>query len=125
MCKLGQRQSPINIVTSEVQYKNLSPLEFHYQSIPLNVLNDGYTIHIDAPEGSTLSVNGRVCKLLQFHFHTPAEHTIDSQQGEMELHFVHKDPKGKLAVVGVIMEVGQCDNPTIEEIWKIAGDSKF
>jgi carbonic anhydrase len=37
---------------------------------------------------------------LQFHFHTPSEHAINGQRTEMEVHFVHKDNCGRLAVLG-------------------------
>ena len=53
---------------------------------------------------------------LQFHFHYPAEHTVDSKEYALELHIVHKlmyvrphqqelFKKWKYAVTGVFMDV--------------------
>lgn len=36
-------------------------------------------------------ISGRVYELLQFHFHTPSEHTFDGKHYPMEAHLVHKD----------------------------------
>ena len=44
--------------------------------------------------------------LLQFHFHTPSEHTVDGKQYAMEAHFVHQNKQGNLAVIGVLINVG-------------------
>jgi carbonic anhydrase len=40
-------------------------------------------------------------ELLQYHFHTPSEHTIDGIHSSMEVHLVHKNTKtGGLCVLG-------------------------
>jgi carbonic anhydrase len=44
---------------------------------------------------------------LQFHFHTPSEHTIDGRSYPLEMHLVHADDQGRLAVLGVLFEVGE------------------
>ena len=44
-------------------------------------------------------------KILQFHLHAPAEHTIDGKYYELELHIVHANAvTGKLAVVGIFFD---------------------
>jgi len=53
---------------------------------------------------------------VQFHFHTPSEHTIENKSSAMELHFVHQNEAGDLAVVGVLIDAGD-ENKIISGIW--------
>ena len=43
---------------------------------------------------------------LQFHFHSPSEHTIDGEYYDAEVHFVHQNPKNPedLMVRGVLLD---------------------
>merc|ERR1711997_461386 len=43
---------------------------------------------------------GKEFKLVQFHFHTPSEHTVDSEVFDMEMHLVHVNEKSEIAVLG-------------------------
>jgi len=114
-CKWGTQQSPINLVKSVVQ--ELPAVSFHYQPSEIRILNNGHTIQINYDAGSYLETNGKRYDLLQFHFHSPSEHTIDGQLFPAELHLVHKSVDGQLAVVGVILQEGE-DNKALEIVWK-------
>lgn len=58
------------------------------------------------PEGVDYYLAGQRHRLLQFHFHTPSEHTLDGKHLAMEAHLVHKNLEtGNLAVLGVFIEV--------------------
>ena len=61
--------------------------------------------------GSVLTVAGKPFELLQFHFHAPSEHAIAGSRAPMEVHFVHGDADGSLAVVGVMMQAGGHNDP--------------
>jgi carbonic anhydrase len=104
-CETGADQSPIDL-------RNPSPgegdtLRFDYAPSPLTLAHDGHTIRMDYAAGSALE-NGRGrYELTQLHFHAPSEHTVDGKAFPMELHLVHKDPEGHLAVVGVLFQLGQ------------------
>ena len=104
-CKLGKKQSPIDIGATEKA--QLPPVEFHYAATPLKIVNNGHTIEVTCAKGSTLKIGDTTYELLQFHFHTPSEHTVAGKPFDMEAHFVHKDAKGTLAVVGVFLEKGR------------------
>ncbi|MGH9360488.1 MAG: carbonic anhydrase family protein, partial [Thermoanaerobaculia bacterium] len=57
--------------------------------------------------------------LEQFHFHEPSEHRRNGAGRAMELHFVHADEAGTLAVVGVLLRQAHGrPNPTIQRLWK-------
>ena len=63
-------------------------------------------------------MGGKRYELLQFHFHTPSEHSVAGRQFAMEVHFVHKSADGELAVVGALIEVGD-ENMALHEAWAI------
>ena len=107
-CSSGKEQSPINITNGKT--KNIGNIRFYYKPSKLNVLNNGHTIQVDYDKGSSIRIDGERYDLLQFHFHTPSEHTIEGIRYPMELHLVHKNKDGKLAVVGLMMVVGKHNN---------------
>ena len=94
-----------------------APLILSYHETTLEILNNGHTIEDDYHGGGTLTVDGHAYKLAQFHFHSPSEHTIDGKHAPMEMHLVHKDAAGKLAVIGVLIEEGAA-NPELAPLRK-------
>merc|ERR1712228_1151924 len=88
-----------------------SPLKFNYPALVegCTIMNNGYTVQINIPSDAKcmLSIKGRTYKLVQFHFHTPSEHTVDAKQYDMEMHLVHANEKGELAVLGYIFGVNE------------------
>lgn len=114
LCELGRDQSPINI--EDAVPGNSALIEFNYQSTPLEIVNNGHTIQINYGEGSSATIAGENYNLLQFHFHTPSEHTLNQKASAMELHLVHQNASGQLAVVGVMIDKG-AQNPVLEAIW--------
>lgn len=115
LCELGRDQSPINI--KNAVESTPSRIDFDYKPSLLQVVNNGHTIQVNAEEGSYATINGEKYALLQFHFHTPSEHRINDKATAMELHLVHRNDLGKLAVVGVMLTEGML-NPLIAEVWK-------
>ena len=81
------------------------------------VINNGHTIQVNYAQGSSVTINGEKFSLLQFHFHTPSEHTINNKASALELHLVHRNEVGKLAVIGILLNEGKA-NTLIEEVWK-------
>lgn len=113
----GKSQSPIDIVVADAAEKNLPAISFDYSQVPVQVVNNGHTIKADYVNDSKIEVGGQVFKLLQFHFHTPSENTVDGKFYPMEAHLVHQDANDKLGVVGVMFEEGAF-NPVVEKIWR-------
>ena len=120
-CELGIAQSPINI-ESPIEAK-LNELEFDYQNSPLRIINNGHTIQVNYQSGSVLKLDGESYELVQFHFHHPSEHKVNDQNFPMELHLVHQNKKGSLAVVGVFLKQGEA-NKALEAIWKVLPDKQ-
>lgn len=115
LCELGKAQSPINI--SNAIAGKPENIGFDYQPSPLVVINNGHTIQVKYEKGSKVTIDGKKYELLQFHFHTPSEHYINGQASPMELHLVHQNALGQLAVVGMMIKQGAL-NPVISEVWK-------
>lgn len=112
-CAAGVTQSPIDLVA--VSGEDLPDIVFNYGESHLNILNNGHTVQVNYDEGSSIMVNGVQYNLLQFHFHTGSEHTIDGKQYPLELHLVHRNAEGGLAVVGVMATEGT-ENPAFADI---------
>lgn len=101
---IGAEQSPIDIPAGAAVHS--ADIEFNYSAFPLTVVNNGHAIQVNCDGNSTISVEGSEYELLQFHFHALSEHTVAGEYADMEVHFVHKNAEGQLAVVGILMNVG-------------------
>ncbi len=128
LCGIGKNQSPINIdpLKNVIEAKQ-KPIKFDYTMlVPQRILNNGHTVQVDMRSGGEIVVDGETYKLKQFHFHTPGEHKIAGTPFPMEIHFVHVNDDGKIAVVAVPLAPGR-PHPTINVLWRQlpqkAGDS--
>jgi carbonic anhydrase len=116
LCETGKRQSPIDLNDPAQQKQDLANIVFHYKPSKINILNNGHTIQVNYDSGSYIEVDGVRYDLVQFHFHAPSEHSLKGKLAEAELHLVHKNAEGKLAVVGVLIEEGE-PNSAIQPVW--------
>jgi carbonic anhydrase len=114
ICGQGRAQSPIDI-PGGAPVKGPA-IEFHYQPFDLEVENTSHVIEVPAASGGYITVDGHRYDLQQFHFHTPSEHHIAGKAASLELHLVHKDAAGKLAVVGVLVSSSRTVNPALQPI---------
>lgn len=115
LCATGEAQSPIDLTGA--QAVDLKNIQFDWQPSAMNVFNNGHTIQVNYDAGSFITYNEIQYQLVQFHFHHPSEHTINGEFFPMELHFVHKDANGALAVVGVMLKEGKEDNPAFADLF--------
>jgi carbonic anhydrase len=113
-CGLGKTQSPIDIV--DPKKEKLPAIGFSYHAAPLNVINNGHTIQVNYAGGSTIERDGKTYELQQFHFHHMSENAIKGQHAPMEMHLVHKDKDGNLAVVAVMLKEGKA-NKQVATVW--------
>jgi carbonic anhydrase len=113
VCGAGSQQSPIDI--GNAIKAQLPPLKIAWRDHVETIVNNGHTIQLDVVSGSTLSVGQESYALLQFHFHHPSEHTVAGKASPMEVHFVHRNAAGALAVAGVLMTAGSA-NATFSKI---------
>ncbi len=115
ICGSGTHQSPVNIENVALT-ESLEKLEIVYQkSEKMSMLNNGHTVQCNYPEGSYLQIGSKKYHLLQFHFHTPSEHTLEGESSPMEVHLVHRSKSGELAVIGIFFKVGE-HNPFLRKV---------
>ncbi len=115
LCGCGAEQSPINLVDARVA--NVPSLRFDYGRGRAAIEDTGRTIQFNCEPGHALLIGDRRCELKQFHFHHVSEHLVDGATWPMELHFVHADSEGRLAVVGVLIGEGGA-NPAANLLWQ-------
>ncbi|OFX13924.1 MAG: hypothetical protein A2516_11875 [Alphaproteobacteria bacterium RIFOXYD12_FULL_60_8] len=118
-CATGHNQSPIDIADAETA--EMKRLQLSYKVTPLELLNNGHTIQATYQPGSTLHVGNKAYALAQFHFHTPSEHLVRGAPAAMEIHFVHKDAAGAIAVIGVLVTEGTHNMAAEELIAQLPG----
>jgi carbonic anhydrase len=130
VCGAGKMQSPIDIEKTakadlpelRAEFKPAALKIVHHEHMA-DVTNTGHSIQVNYTEGDTLKVGGEQFQLLQYHFHSPSEHTVGGKHFPMEMHMVHKSANGKLAVVGVFIEEGK-HNAAFDPVWSNLPKSK-
>lgn len=129
LCKLGRSQSPIAIDTRQALPSELHTPSPEYHPAAVVLWNqEGKTVQaqfassdlLPGPGDNRLWIDGVSFRLLEFHFHRPGEHPKDGSVPALELHLVHGDATGKLAVLAVLIKVeaGAPDHPAIEQLWQ-------
>ena len=103
-CSEGVEQSPVNIigcVASEGAH-----LEFAYSGRAIAARSNGHTVYFDFSPGSIFDAGASRYELQGVHYHSPGEHQINGESFAAELHLVHQDAAGNLAVVGLLFRHG-------------------
>ncbi len=100
------KQSPIDL-DSVVPDPRLEPLRPIGIATTVSLVNNGHTLMATPINPATVAIQGVTYTLMQFHFHTLAEHTVDGRQGTMELHAVFQNAQLNYAVIGVVYRIGK------------------
>lgn len=123
-CRDGRQQSPIDIVLPtnggdvprvKLQFPPATLRIAHHEHVA-DGINNGHTIQINYDDGDTLTVGERSFDLVQYHFHSPSEHTLSGRRYPMEMHMVHRSASGTLAVVGVLVAEGR-HHTAFDPVW--------
>ena len=114
----GTKQSPINISKS-IKKNSLTKIEFWTGIANIRKQNSD-NFHVYFVENShKLKLDDKEYELIQFHFHTGSEHTVNNHQAKMEIHFVHQSEDNNLLVIGVFAELGE-KNKTLSDVFLMA-----
>lgn len=104
VCGTGKSQSPIDVESAAGD--DLTNISFHYAPSEVNILNNGHTVQVNYDAGSYIELDGVRYDVAQFHYHAPSEHAVNGKLFAAELHIVHKNADGGLAVVGILLDEG-------------------
>ncbi|MCX6118300.1 MAG: carbonic anhydrase family protein [Proteobacteria bacterium] len=117
-CEKGREQSPIDL-KGAITKASAPEITWHYNPTAVGIENNGHTIVANMPDTQNhIKIDGEKYTLAQFHFHNPSEHKIGGLLADMEVHFVHKNAAGGLAVIGVMMhEKSGFENPFLKPMW--------
>ncbi|CAE7404224.1 ca2 [Symbiodinium natans] len=108
MCKQTS-QSPIDLTSDTTSGSGSTLAQYvKYDPIPARqIKNNGHVMQVDGSFGAFKLPDGDY-QVKQFHFHFPAEHTVDGKLSAGEMHIVHQKVGSSgtddLAVIGVILE---------------------
>ena len=114
-CARGKQQSPIDIRGAKVD-PSLKPIEFHYLTGPVTMVNTGHTVRVDVAPGSYIIAGGTRYDLVEFHFHDPAEDLLDGKDADLGIDLLHKSASGEIAVIAVRMNEGNTDG-VLAALW--------
>lgn len=108
-CGVGQHQSPVDLAEAQFISKPLNLLAAEYGADTITFFNNGHAVQVNTSIGYSggLKVGEETLPLIQFHFHEPSEHVINGQHFPAEVHFVHINEDGRIAVLGVAIEIGE------------------
>jgi carbonic anhydrase len=107
LCRDGHRQSPVDLNTNLVFSAKGRPIKIAYQATPIDEFFNGHTIQENVHNHSVVEYDGREYELIQFHFHSGSEHTLNGRRLDLELHLVHRAKDGKMLVIGVLFVAGE------------------
>lgn len=122
----GKSQTPINIVqvetNSEIDYPKFVASAGGCKSWAQFADDHAFEVSfVDAEcENLKLIYNKETYTLLQFHFHSPAEHAVGGGIADAELHMVHKSESGSLLVLGIRMSASLAYNTFLGQFWEAA-----
>ncbi|CAK9045803.1 unnamed protein product [Durusdinium trenchii] len=135
-CKEGTRQSPINILTDQVEKVGNSDFLSRVDWKPvsgLKVANNGHSLQITNDMFGYIRLTGEdgfpdFYDIAQFHLHMPSEHLIDGRQFSAELHVVHTRQVAvgqekntydsfPLVVLGFMFDIGEEESPFLKQFY--------
>jgi carbonic anhydrase len=110
-CSSGREESPIDLPDPSAVAGRAPVLQ--YDRVTLSLLNNGHTVEDFVPPGNVLRVGGAPddrFELREIHFHSPSEHSFLGRKFDAELHLVHTNRAGDVAVVAIFLVKGQASD---------------
>ncbi|KAG7621234.1 Alpha carbonic anhydrase domain superfamily [Arabidopsis suecica] len=110
VCSTGKIQSPIDLTDERVSLIHDQALSKHYKPASAVIQSRGHDVMVSwKGDGGKITIHQTDYKLVQCHWHSPSEHTINGTSYDLELHMVHTSASGKTTVVGVLYKLGEPD----------------
>jgi len=107
-------RAPVELAALNFSYYHMSPVTVENTGSPDEEAS--IKVHVP-PKAGHLSIDGTIYDLVQFHFHSRSEHTLNGVDRSMEMHIVHEGPSGELLAVGRWITLQANDNPDFAPIF--------
>ncbi|OQS06379.1 carbonic anhydrase precursor [Thraustotheca clavata] len=119
-CKMPMEQSPIAIPSIQ-SIPNASKVSITFGSTEAEAYYQDFNIFFTWTGGAraSLILNGIKYTPLQFHFHTPSEHTIEGTQYPFEMHIVYTSETKDIAIVAFVFKYGDIEDNFLQQIWPV------
>ena len=98
------QQSPVDI--TGYLPGGAAALSFEYGGGADHLTNTGEFVKVIYEDGGGIRLRDDAYNVVEAHFHTPAEHTLEGQTFALETHLVHRSESGEIAVVGTLYRLG-------------------
>lgn len=111
-CGDGKSQSPIDFLDQDVKILPNPPgdLQIAYEPIDATIKSRGHDVQVSwKGNAGKITIKGEDYNLLHCHWHIPTEHSINGGRFDLELHLLHQNSRGELAVIGALYKIGQPD----------------
>ena len=105
-CGEGLQQSPVDISGSIYRLSSEPYIMFDYRGVAVSAINNGRQVSFTFEGNNWLHTSVSTYLLKTAHLHTPSEHTIEGKSYLAELHFIHADDEGNVAVVALLAGFG-------------------
>ena len=102
-------QSPVDIInTAPTEFDEILKTSYDGEgAIEIKNKGSNFEVIYEAGNDNFINLNGEEFELINIHFHSESEHTLDSELSELEMHLVHSNETGGLSVLGVLIEEGE------------------
>lgn len=108
----GYRQSPVDIIERDALITNsglkISDLHYPKETTIHSVTNSGHSIQYNFDRRDHyVTFKMKRYNLAQFHFHAPAEHTLNGVRYPLAIHMVHQSKDNHFVVFAIMVEEGE------------------
>jgi carbonic anhydrase len=106
----GPYQSPIAFSDGDVKGKDKPKLEADYgndEQVSPEFTLTNIEWGDEDPGSNTVELDGETYEFQQFHFHTTAEHVVNGERSDLEMHFVNNTSGGATLVLAVFITEGE------------------
>jgi carbonic anhydrase len=76
---------------------------------------------VSVEKSKHINIGDKLYKLVEFHIHLPAKHSINGEIAKSAIHFVHQNSNKEIAVVAVMIKEGK-SNPVIKNLIATVND---
>ena len=115
LCAVGTRQSPIDL--RDTLRVDQEAIQFDYRSSGFSVVDTGHTLLVTPEPGSSITLGQRRYELRAIEARMPSEMRVNGQRYDMALHLLHRDAEGRLAMLALLLQRGEQDQPGLQAFW--------